>query len=196
MKTDILAKIEEEIFDSIDRYKSILTFPRTNKTLTKNIEDIIVLVNNNKEISRSNLNQKFIENYNTSINTVRTIRPTLEKANLLMTVDEKVKITKMASEYLVSKDVGYLSKGFIYNYYGFLEILYLVHKKKPQKRSDILEEWVELFEEEFGKRSLNTNKLQFYKIFKMLEGFNYIILSEKKMDLNIDAFLHLENIEI
>ncbi|GLB61781.1 MULTISPECIES: hypothetical protein [Bacillaceae] len=190
----ILTKIKNDIEESVDRYKSILAIPRKNDTLVEDIEAILLIVKEHEEINHEQLTTIIMETFGVSFNTAFNVRPILERANLLRQSNKIVKLTNMSENYLQTKDISYLSKGFIYSYFGFLELLYLIHKNAPKYNKDLFNEWVALYEERYGKRAKHTNRVQMSRINVYLVGFNLINKSEGKLVVNSEAFSKLDKI--
>lgn len=191
----VLLKLQDDIDESIDRYKSILTIPRRKATMVEDIELILKLVEDNPGISDQDLTLKIIRMFKVSRNTACNVRPTLERANLLMKTNDIVKLTQMAKLYLKNRDVCYLAKGFIYSYFGFLEILYLVKKESPSKKTSILNEWIELYNKEFGERSEKTHRQQFFRAFRYLNNLNFIHKVNGVIMINEGFYKKLEDIQ-
>lgn len=191
-----MRKLQNDILDSVERYKSILAIPKKSESLIHDLETVLLLVKGSRKIHDDQLTMKIMEVFKVSFNTARNVRPTLERANLLMKNKNKViKLTNMAENYFTNKETGYLTKGFIYNYFGFLEILYLIQKNGPSFREELFFEWKSLYEKEFGNRLARTNTTQISRIYIYLIGFNLIEIHHKKMRINKEVLLGLDNIE-
>ncbi|TCN18952.1 hypothetical protein [Mesobacillus foraminis] len=178
-------QLKTSIDEQTDRYKSILGIPRRkSKTLLQDIEHILFLVKNYKNISPSKLNLLIAQEFNIAQNTVVYVRPTLERANLLMKINGLVKLTNSAQIYFQEKNTAYLAKGFLDSYFGFMELLLLIAQNQPCKRNDIFTSWVNYYEEEFGGRALSTQKTQFHTIYRYLVTFNLINIDKSYLSLN------------
>ncbi|MCL7748764.1 hypothetical protein [Halalkalibacter alkaliphilus] len=196
MNSMILTKLQNDIEESVDRYKSILAIPRKEESLLQDLELVFKYVKDTPDMHINQFNEKIVEGFGVSFNTARNVRPILERANLLMkTQDSKIKLTAMAENYFKTEEIGYLSKGFIYNYFGFLEFLYLIQKNGPSRRKDLISEWESLYEKEYGKRITTTNITQFSRIYIYLLGLGLIRLNNRKIELNDEHYLSLEKIE-
>lgn len=196
MESMILTKLQNDIEESVDRYKSILAIPRKEESLIQDLELVFKYVKDTPEMHINQFNEKIMEGFGVSFNTARNVRPVLERANLLMkTKDNIIRLTTMAENYYKTKNIGYLSKGFIYNYFGFLEFLYLIQKKGPSLRKELIFEWENMYENEYGKRITTTNKTQFSRIYIYLLGLGLIRLNNQKIMLNDEHYLSLDKIE-
>ncbi|MEK5104955.1 hypothetical protein MKX83_23720 [Cytobacillus sp. FSL M8-0252] len=196
MDSMILTKLQNDIEESVDRYKSILAIPRKEISLVQDLELVFKYVKDTQELHINQFNERIMEDFGVSFNTARNVRPVLERANLLMkTKDNKIKLTTMAENYYKTKEIGYLTKGFIYNYFGFLEFLYLIQKKGPSRRKELISDWVKLYENEYSKRITTTNLTQFSRIYTYLVGLDLIRLNNQIIEMNDKHYLSLEKIE-
>lgn len=152
------------------------------------------MVKKEGELHDDQLTTSLMENFNIAYNTARNVRPTLERANLLLKQNKIIRLTSMGLMYFETKNVGYLSKGFIYSYFGFLELLYLVNINKPIKLIDVSNEWAKFYEEIYGGRLIQTNISQLHRIYNYLEGFDLLSKRNGRIIVNKKAYLNLEKI--
>lgn len=186
---EIIFEIEEDIENNSERYKSVLSIPRlTGNGLEADIREVLNIIYNNPKIDNNYLIQVFMEKYNLANNTAKNIRPTLERANILLKSKNGLILTRVGSEYLVTREVSYLGKGFLENYFGFLEILLLVVKNQPQKILDIFPEWEDFYRREYGERKKETSLNQFYKIFAYLSELHYVQKGDQSYIINKDLY--------
>jgi|SRR5690625_2818950 len=192
----IINKIQNDIEETIDRHGSILGIPRKEDDLLGDIEKILLLVKEKKEVNSSELTESIMGLFGVSYNTARSVRTILERANLLLRgTNKKIRLTNMAENYFKTNNAGYLIKGFVYNFFGFLEILLLVDRHKPKRRNDIQVDWEKLYELEFGERGKKTYSTQLGRIFAYLHGFKLINVSEGYIGIDIEAYNKLETID-
>lgn len=195
LNTQITRRLEIDIEESVDRYKSILSIPKKHGSLIKDIELVLLLVKECGGVHDDQLTTSLMENFNISFNTARNIRPTLERANLLLKWNKVIKLTNMSVLYFETQNIGYLSKGFINSYFGFLELLYLVNRRHPHRLTELYSEWAKFYEGIYGERSTQTNISQLNRIYNYLEGFNLISKNGDKIIVNEKAYLNLEKVD-
>jgi hypothetical protein len=191
----LIEQIKEDIGEFNDRYKSILSVPVINGCIEEGIHFILKTVHQ-QNLSDIELTKLLMNKFSISNNTAKNVRPTLERANLLMKEDlNLIKITNMSHSYLKTKKISYLSKGFVYSYFGFLEILFLVAENKPRNLREINKEWVNYYEELYGNRSLATHKQHIMRVSRYLNEFKLLIKNDNNITVNTDEYLKLREVE-
>jgi hypothetical protein len=197
----ILLTIIKEINDDInifsDRYKSIRYIPKlTKKGLESDIGLILELIEDNEGITDWDLANILLNKYKLSKNTAINITPTLKRADLIIKHKKRLKLTNVSKVYLKCRDSAYLGKGFIENYFGVIEMLKLILERQPHNISEVIKEWVMLYELEYGKVEKITSKDYFYKIYKYLCELNYIERNGKYLSINVDKYRKSKEIDI
>ncbi|MCM3585019.1 hypothetical protein M3182_04565 [Mesobacillus maritimus] len=192
---DIKEQIKTDLEYSHNRHRSIPSLPNLDNSKIRCITEILICINQNKNLSIKELCGRLIELVNISYNTARLIIPTLEKVELVIKSNNKLHLTNRAINYIKTKDIRFISKGFIINYFGFLEMLYLVNDIKPQKINEVFFEWERCYNKLYGSRSLSTNKVQFSRIYTLLVQLNYLYYNNGNIHVNKEAYLHLRRID-
>jgi len=184
--------LKEMIEDQIERYRSILGLPRrSNYTLIQDTEYLLKIVKNNSSLN--DMEVLICKEFNIKKNTFNYVLPTVERANLIMKTKNNIRLTYAGEQFIQTKNISYVVKGFIENYFGLLEALLLIAENPLDSRKEIFLKWVTLYEAEFGNRAKSTHKSQFNIILRYLIGFdllfidgggdfkiNYDLLSESK----------------
>lgn len=195
MNRSYVLKVQNEIEESIDRHGSILGIPK-KEHLLKDIVNILQFVREKNEVNNSELTEFIMEFFGVSFNTARSVRTVLERANLLLrATNKKIRLTNMAENYFKTNNYGYLKKRFVWNFFGFFELLLLVQIHKPKKKNEILSHWEELYQTEFGERKKRTYSTQFDRVFIYLRGLGLIKSDDNQISINYEAYDELENVD-
>jgi hypothetical protein len=175
-------EISELIDLQIERYRSILGIPRRKgNNLAKDIEQILKIIVEMKTLEK--IEYTVCREFNIKKNTFNYVLPTLERANLIMKGDV-IKVTFAGSKFINENNIAYVARGFLENYYGLLEILLLISEKKVSSRKEIFNEWVKLYENEFGLRTLSTHISQYNIIIRYLIGFDLLYKIDQYYKVN------------
>lgn len=178
MANEIVKLINEQLDDLVDRYKSVQNLPKIGRTLSETISIFMKIVEMNHNIDSASFKEIVISDYRLSRNTVNTVLPTLERVNILMIIDDTVRLTNMSKKYLENNDIAYICRGYLEDHFGFLEMLLLIAESKYDRISKCFNEWVKLYEKGIGERNINTHKSQFNKIYRYLVDLNLVIKRE------------------
>jgi predicted transcriptional regulator len=191
-----VVELEEMIEDLIGRYRSILGLPRRNgKTLIEDTEHLLKIVKSNSNLS--GIEYLICKDFNIKKNTFNYVLPTLERANLIMKINNNsFKLTFAGDKFLEGKNVCYVIKGFLDNYYGLLEVLLILSKEFPSSRVQIFDQWVSLYEKEFGKRAITTHRSQFNIILRYLIGFTLLKHENCNFVVDYDLLNSINELEI
>jgi len=188
--------LKEMIEDQIERYRSILGLPRrSNYTLIQDTEYLLKIVKNNSSLN--DMEVLICKEFNIKKNTFNYVLPTVERANLIMKTKNNIRLTYAGEQFIQTKNISYVVKGFIENYFGLLEALLLIAENPLDSRKEIFLKWVTLYEAEFGNRAKSTHKSQFNIILRYLIGFDLLFIdSSGDFKVNYDLLSESKQIAI
>ncbi|MFT4413225.1 hypothetical protein ACLM5H_05115 [Fredinandcohnia humi] len=157
-----------------DRFKSVLGIPtKVTRTHIQNIETILEFVEKHQP-TNDEFVQFVIDDFRIKKNTAIHVRPTLGRANLILTVNRTNKLTNISRLYLNEPNPRYLAKGFLENYFGFLELILIINNNNIENKKVMFDKWNKLTIEQIGNRPESTQRTQFGRIFKYLEIFKLL----------------------